>query len=194
MKTAVNNNKKNIIYGVVALIVIVLILVGAYFLLRYFIKALVTYTPEIKTVIIAGFLTLFGTIFSIIYTKYKERKLQIEQEHRRQTAEIYMEYIGFLFSLINQEKLGKRISEKEIMVFMIGFYKKLIVWGSDEVIKEFEFQKSLVDKGGMEMVLGLGRMLLMIRKDLGHKNKGLSAVDLLSVFVKDLDKRIVSTK
>lgn len=80
------------------------------------------------------------------------------------------------------------------MEFLRGFTQKLLVWGSDEVLREYvSFQKMATlgaETEGMNpraSLLSLEQLMLAMRKDLGHKNKGLDPGDLLRTFVNDWD-------
>ena len=67
--------------------------------------------------------------------------------------------------------------------------KELLIWGSDEVINEFNnFKQSANKEKGHEHVLFATEKLWMaIRKDLGHKNKNITKGKLLRLIITDIN-------
>ena len=79
-------------------------------------------------------------------------------------------------------------------MFLKEFMQKLLLWGSDDVVREFvAFQKEAMAQADTEegvrlaSLLALERLMLAMRRDLGHKNKGLNEGDLLRTFINDWD-------
>ncbi len=74
--------------------------------------------------------------------------------------------------------------------FSSKFTQKLILWGSDNVLKEYstllkEFQSS--NNKPAHLMLVFEKLLYAIRSDVGHGNKGLGQRDLLTLFIKDIN-------
>ena len=66
----------------------------------------------------------------------------------------------------------------------------MIIWGSDEVIKAyFQFRTIVLNASDLSAVaLAVESVLFAIRRDLGHKNQGLTSGMLLGTFINDLHK------
>ena len=74
---------------------------------------------------------------------------------------------------------------------MKDYTRKLMIYGSGDVIQAWiKIRYNHINKVDMinENVLDLyGEFILAIRNDLGHKNNGINAKDILKLFVNDID-------
>lgn len=91
-----------------------------------------------------------------------------------------------------RDKLGQDpVTEKEIFEFVHGFNQSMIVWGSDEVLKQYLiFRSSSQNAGDLNPSAAVGileNLMLAMRIDLGHANKNLERGDLLRLFINDVD-------
>lgn len=156
-------------------------------------KVGVTLSPQITAAIIAGVATVLVSVFSILWSKRSERLREIEQEQRKQKLPIYEEFVAFVLKLILAEKLGnKPVPEKEMIKFMSTFAQKLIVWGADEVLSEYvAFRHMAATGSGLQIAFAVEKLLLAIRKDIGHKNAKLQSGDILRVFINDIDTALL---
>lgn len=186
-------NRKQILLGFV-LLGILLALAG--FIAWTIWKAFITLSPEIATAIVAFSTTVLVSVISLILSKHWERRKEIEQEHRKHKLPIYEDFLAFLFKMYRSQIIDKKpISEEEMVEFIYGFTQKIMVWGSDSVLKVYsEFRRkyvSLAEQPSSSMIepmLVLEKLLYAIRSDVGHKNKGLAPGDLLSLFISDIER------
>lgn len=142
--------------------------------------------------LLAALLAVVGSISSVAYGKYKERKIEIEQVQRTKKMEIYEEFINFWFDLLQGENLGKKMTKREMIKRLKSFTEKVIVWGSDELIKEFgDYRYLIMDpesiKDQRELLNSFENLLFIMRKDLGQKNNKLNQGMLLKLFINDLE-------
>lgn len=131
----------------------------------------------------------------MILTKYYERKRKIEQEIREKKIPMYVEFVEFWFRVLYSKNItGKKIEEKEMIEFFSDFTQKVMVWGSDEVLILWSrYRRTFVDiedpkNVSPEKLFDFEDLLMAIRKDMGHKNKGVIKGDLLGLFINDIDK------
>lgn len=68
--------------------------------------------------------------------------------------------------------------------------QKLITWGSEDVVKEFTAQVGPSGVTEETSILGFEKLLLAVRRDLGHTNKGLEEGDLLRPFLTGVDEAV----
>lgn len=135
------------------------------------------------------------SIFSVFFARFLEKQKEIEKQIREQKIKIY----GELTKLLLEDVMGSTKNNKPLSNSVIAKYPKicndLIFWGSDEVVKQYQktFQ-SFANPDIIAMMRELENLLLAIRKDTGHKNKGLENFDLLKVFINDLDKALKEEK
>lgn len=195
---------KRIIPFLIVFITLALVVLIAYFGFFLVIKmknALFSLPPELSTTIIAGVATVLVSVLSVILSKNYERKMLVENDIREQKTSIYEEFIKFSFDIFlahkdeelkdkKKQKEKEKQREKQMQEYFSNFTYKLIVWGSDDVIKEWaDFKQNTIQKkykSSLEMMLGFEKTLLVIRKDIGHGNKGLKPGSLLELFINDL--------
>jgi hypothetical protein len=151
---------------------------------------------EVSAAIIAVSGTIIVSVFSLIFSKMYERKREIDQEHRKQKIPIYEELLKFMFRLLQAGKPGHQpVPEEETIKFLTEFTQKLIIWGSDGVMKQFTtWRASLLNqdpqKPNYEGLFLFEKLLMEIRKDVGHKNKNIKKGDILGLFINDIEKYI----
>lgn len=122
---------------------------------------------------------------------------EIQQEHRRKKIPIYEEFIQFWFKVLFSQQAGsQQVSEKEITKFLSDFTQKLILWGSDEVLRDFSnfrvrFANINPDKPPIDIMFEFEKLLYDIREDTGHKNRNLKRGDILALFINDIHRFVI---
>jgi hypothetical protein len=143
-------------------------------------------------------LTVILTVFGTLLTIGNNIQTQIRNEQREYKVKIYEDITHFFFEIIFATKLGKTPkTEEEITTFLIDITPKLVMWGSDNVLKSFKDFRSCAGKNASDSyassinaILIFEQMLLHIRKDLGHSNQNLKTCSILGIFVNDIDEFI----
>ncbi len=151
---------------------------------------------EVLASLIATSGTVIVSVLTVMLSKYYEKKRQIAQEIRESKIPIYKDFIEFLFRMFNFSKNpDKKVKEDEMLEFLTDFTQKMIIWGSDEVLYEWQKFKNLNTPNSnltklqsLELLRQVEKILYAIRKDVGHNNKKLKQDTLLSLFINDLDK------
>jgi len=151
--------------------------------------------------VVTAVATITTAIVTTLITKSNEFRLQVRTEQRDKKALIYEELTGFFFKIIfasklesKEEPVSAENKEKEIVEFLTSYTPKIIMWGSDEVLKEFYLfrNKSLRVESDPDKVSDVIRkfeeLLFSIRRDLGHKNKKLGKGNILGLFINDVEK------
>ncbi len=191
-----------VLIGLLGLVVWIVVRIG--FLFWDFISRS---NPTVGAAIIAGSFTFLVSALTLIWTRHSDKqkdielkRKEIEQEHRHAKIPAYTEFIEFLFKLFNAQKTNTTMSPDEVVKAMQDFTKKILIWGSDSVIKDYaifsEYSVSIEErkiKGEtisqaetMKTMLLFEKLLYDIRADLGHENKGLGECDLLTLFINDI--------
>lgn len=148
--------------------------------------------PSLAVGIIAAGSTIFVSLASVLISKRLEQAAAIRNQQRDKKIPIYEELITFLFKMWRSIKDGtKPPSEAELIDFMFGFTQKLLIWGSDDVVRAFiKFRQS---RDPAHVMLIIEDIWFAIRKDLGHSNKGISKGMLLSLIINDIDEVMKKT-
>lgn len=145
-------------------------------------------------------LTVVLAVFGSALTVGSNFQTQIRNEQREHKVKIYEDITHFFFEIIFTTKLGKiPKTEEEITTFLVDITPKLVMWGSDEVLKSFKEFRICAGKTGSESyassidaILIFEQMLLHIRKDLGHSNRNLKTCSILGIFVNDIEEFIAA--
>ena len=136
----------------------------------------------ISTIIVAC-----GGIVAVMLTHYWTTKREIRASHRLRQSEVYKDFVENTIVKLMQEAHDGQIQQQTInnlQHYIIHFVGTLIVWGSSSVIHAYRhFQKSVGYDPEM-LFSSLDSLLREIRKDLGHKDKGLKQYDLYNLFLK----------
>jgi len=179
---------------VLGFILLVGIAVGAFYLAKWLVLIFSGLQKEVAAAIVAAVGTILVSVISVTVGKYFERKRSIEQELREKKIPMYNGFVEFLFKILMADKIGKQMSEKDMMMYFSKFTQELMVWGSDEVVSLWSnYRRHFVREDkvtSLSNMFELEKLLLAIRKDTGHKNKGLNRGDLLGLFINDIHKYV----
>jgi len=145
-------------------------------------------------------LTVILAVFGSALTIASNFQSQIRSEQREHKREIYEKITHFFFENLFALKLGQEPkTEAEITQFLIQVTPKLVMWGSDQVVKSFrEFRDAGARHNSdsqvsvIVLMLIYEQMLLNIRKDLGHQNQALVKGSILGIFINNIDEYIAA--
>jgi hypothetical protein len=155
-------------------------------------RALIEVNPTVAAAILAGATTIVVSVASVLVAKHLEQRNNIRKELRDKKAPVYEELIEFVFLILYSEKMKlPAMSEAEIVAKFGGITRKLIIWGSDDVVHAlYKFRRfsNLEDKSSALTIMAVEEMFLAIRRDLGHANKNLGPGKILGTFVNDVHK------
>ncbi|HET7231514.1 MAG TPA: hypothetical protein VFJ16_16005 [Longimicrobium sp.] len=156
-----------------------------------------TLQPPVAAAIIASSGTILVSVFTLLVSKLIERKNAIRLQIREKKIPAYEELISTSFKVLYSDKLeGKPMEEKEMLRLLVGATERLVIWGSDEVLLAYRaFRRySEQPESSAEILFLWERLMLEIRKDLGHQNVGFERGSLLSLWITDIDRVIASAK
>jgi hypothetical protein len=181
---------KGLFGGFLALAVL-LALVGA--LVWGIARGLSSLQPGIAAAVVTASATVLISVFSVIYSKRWERRRMIEEGQRVQKLPLYEDFVGFMFRATFFD--AESMTEADWKQFVGNSAQKLSLWAADDVISAYNnLRRVTVATPAAELdsnpapLLAFEQLLLAIRKDLGHNNKGLTRADLLRLFITDIDE------
>jgi len=150
--------------------------------------------PTVGAGIIAASATVIVSVISVLVAKRLEYRAALLKEHREKKTPFYEEMVKFIFRIAFSEKLGMDpLTDKEMIEKLAQFTESLVVWGSDEVIDAwFRFRNRSINgiDSPTAVLFEVESILLAIRQDLGHSNKGITKGKLLGLFVNDIHEWI----
>lgn len=148
--------------------------------------------PTVGAGIVAATATIIVSVLSVLVAKNLEQKAVIVREHRERKTPIYEEIVQLIFRFAFSNKIGLTpLDEQEIKIKMVWITENLVIWGSDDLLLAwYKFRKCLVknaESSSYEILFEVEDILLAIRKDLGHDNKGINRGKILGLFINDID-------
>lgn len=191
---------KNFFNLILGMGLIGLIIFGVFKLLAFFYNQVLSIDPRISAALITGLIAIIATSLTITIPKYLEKRMEIEEHLREKKSQTYKELVELLFKILMGSKTNESLTESEFIKFMSRFTENLILWGSEEVIQSYKAYRMyfINRKEGealtLESINLTENLLLAIRKDMGHKNKGLQQGDILSLFINDVDETLATLK
>lgn len=184
--------------GWAILILLLIIIIWVLILVINFLKS-INWSQINPTVIAAVITATLGTVASVsavVIGNSLTQKREIEFQNRFKKSEAYASFVGDLIETLNSTQSQDEKNQKFIKMAK-EFGRDLILWGSDETIRAYkdfrEYSKDNISKKE-NILFVMERILLAIRKDLGHKNKNLQPGTLLTFFLKESIKEIQSKR
>jgi hypothetical protein len=184
-----NQSQQNPLVTLLVLLALLAVAGGVFFGLW---RGLAALNSTTAAAVITASATVLFSVLSLIVSKRWEQRLAIAEAQREHKRGVYQEFMRFWFQVLSAPMLDEQPpDEKEIQRFSVDFNQQLILWGSDDLLSEYNRFRAvgavLGEEGGPPIMFAFEGLLYAIRRDLGHPNKGLGRGDLLRVFINDLD-------
>ena len=151
-----------------------------------------------QATILAAMMTPIVTVVSIILSHRYARRREIEQAQRSQEITFYAEFLKDYFNLLGKWKPDReadRGRRKELLELTGKTARGLILWGGSDTITKYKALRDYASKGSDDVqgadrgiVVLFGELLFAIRSELGHSNRSIQEVGLLSLFISDSEK------
>ncbi len=159
---------------------------------REFWSSFTQLNPTVAAGLLAAVATVLVSVVSVLYAKHLEQRIALQKEHREKKIPVYEDIIAFIFKVMYSAKEGgAELSTAEMLELHGRMTQKAIVWASDEVVSAlhlFRFASLRAETDKLGLAIAMGELFLAIRRDLGHKNRGLYANKLLRLFINDVEK------
>lgn len=180
------------------LLAILLVLGGlalATWIIRSAVKTFTALPQGTSAAIVTGSATVLVAVVTVLVSRYFERRSNAEQAQRDKRIPVYEDFVKGLLDLIGATRSPedrKDPSPKDVYEIFARFTEQLLVWGSDDVIREWvtyrnELNNASTDEDNLRNLLRLEDLFLAIRRDLGLRSKSLRRGDLLRLWINDLD-------
>jgi hypothetical protein len=145
--------------------------------------------PQLSTSAFAATVALI----TFLATKNWERRRDIEREQRSNRIPCYQKVLTTLLSYPSTSSLDEAKATEELKKTFTELNPQMMIWGSDPVVAAYVKWRSSIGSGSaLEDMFRLGQLLLAIRKDVGHENKGIDELVILQVFINDLPAAIAN--
>lgn len=186
----------NAVSTIGAFAVVVAAIAAVYSLCSQLLSVFATLDAKLGAALVAASGTIIVSVASVVVSRYLEARATLRREHRERKIPVYEDLIRFVFKVMMGVKTGDAPSEKEMIEFMSDFSQRSMVWASDDVLNAWiRFRGASIDASAQasndfSVMFVYEDLLRAIRKDLGHKNKGLNTGKILSLFVTDIAKYV----
>lgn len=165
---------------------------------------------EITVAIIAAAGTLLVSVIVVAVTQYNAKLVEVAEQHRLKKTEVYSEFGDLVFQIFQMIKIADRTdlteeekltsqtaAESDLQSRYSSFSKKLLLWGSPEVIHKWlafreHARKSQIESDPQKaLAMAFQNLLFMddvfraMREDLELSNQGLGEGDLVKAFLAD---------
>ena len=126
-------------------------------------------------------------------TKRIEEGAALRERLREKKIPTLEQLVALIFDSQFADQKGKKPpTEKETIRRMVHITQELVIWGSDDMVRQFDAFKEASKKQAagaaqpIETVAAVEDLLMAVRRDAGHKNKGLKRGSILRLFINDL--------
>ena len=170
------------------------VLAGLGYLLYFGLQAVLLFLDSIDSTfaaaLVAASATVVVSVLSVLIAKHLDRRSEISISLRQQKVAAYQALTGLTFSIQYGEKLGKKLTEQEMLQRFAEMMPQLVTWADAGVITSFTtFRRAATSSGGpISVLFAMEEVYRAIRKDLGHDDNRLKKGDILGLFVNDVDK------
>lgn len=123
--------------------------------------------------LVAGFFTIVVSTLTVVLGRYYERTRELSALHRDKKIVVYDEFLEGFFNIMHSNaEHSPTDSPPDAVAFLRGFTRKLILWGSQDVINTFLEWHRHMARGvpDANSILLTQKFLIAMRADLGHKN------------------------
>ncbi len=124
--------------------------------------------------------------FLIWRLQYQKEKLKnIESQLSDRKYKMYSELIYILFDVSEGEKIGKKVTQRDLLTRILAIKKDMFIYASDEIFKKFTDWTLEIEntKGSVNHFKTYFELLKMVRKDMGHKNTDISLDDFMLFYM-----------
>lgn len=143
--------------------------------------------------IIAAIPIIIVAVVGYFANKSLETKRSVELAMRPKKIELYDEFIKFIMSIFNNQKVTKPPSDDEMLKFFIAKTPVLMTFASNAVIEKWGRLRTGLGEDGLSnerKLFMVEELFKEIRRDLGHSGRGFHKGDILRLFINDIDEHL----
>lgn len=130
-------------------------------------------------------LLILGTLSTYLIWRVqfqKDKIKNIETQLSEKKFQIYSELVYIIFDTMHGEKIGKKVSDKELLKRILDIKKNMFLYASDEMFESFknwtlELQKP--GNNGVDHFKKYFELMKLVRKDMGQSNSKISLDDFM---------------
>ncbi len=133
-------------------------------------------------------LLLFGTLSTYLIWRIKHQKEKIknvESQLSDRKYKMYSDLIYILFDISDGDKVGKKVTEKELLKRLLDIKKDMFIYAPDAVFLMFtKWMLAIDNASNMTSHLKVYfELLRLVRKDMGHVKTKISLDDFMMFYM-----------
>lgn len=133
-------------------------------------------------------LLILGTLSTFLVWRVQHQKDKIrsvESQLSDKKYQMYSELIYILFDLTNGEKIGKKVSERELLKRILAIKRDMFLYAPDEIFKKFTKWTLEINKVENSMLhfKTYFELMKLVRKDMGQKKTKLDLDDFMLFYM-----------
>lgn len=149
-----------------------------------------TADSKLGAAIVTAAATILVGISVAIYSQNRIKTRELQEAHRESKIELYNKFINKLVEVMagnNELTSTLEPSKQDLVDFMVEYKRDLILRAAPGVIKaQIEYEKTAQNsKGGKALFRSVDKLILEMRKDVGHSNFGMNNMETIQIFLKD---------
>lgn len=130
-------------------------------------------------------LLLLLAALGYLYRSEWERRQAVERQLSDRKYEVYVTLMNTYFDVMKAGRTNTPLDQEDLIDRMNTLAKELILYGSDEVYKEY-LKWTETGRGGSVSINQFGKVVAAIRKDMNPKTK-VTYEEVLRLFINDYD-------
>ena len=158
---------------------------GVVKLILQFIDFLRSVDAQIAAQLIGTSGTILAAVIAVVIGQIYTKRRDIREAQRLAKTETYNAFVKNISDIM----LDEENKDRNFRPFFKELTSRLMLSGSDDVIKEYnEWRDSSLDNID-NSILTLDKLLRALRKDLGHNNRKLSKGALIGLYLKPVERK-----
>src|SRR5438874_1794065 len=105
---------------------------GAIRLTSFLFSTLTSLNPTIAAALVAGIVTITGSVFAVVFGRYLEKRKEVEAAFRERRLKTYEGFISTFMDLTSAKS-----EQKDLIPFLRQMNKELILWAGPKLLKAY---------------------------------------------------------
>ncbi len=131
---------------------------------------------------------ILGTLSTFLLWRIQHQRdkiKNIENQLSDKKYEMYSELIYILFDITSGKKIGKKVSQKDLLKRILAIKRDMFIYGHDEIFKKFTKWTLEINKtnNSVSHFKTYFELMKLVRKDMGQKHTKLSIDDFMLFYM-----------
>lgn len=133
-------------------------------------------------------LLILGTLSTFLIWRVqhqKEKIRNVESQLSDRKYQMYSELVYILFDISGGEKIGKKVSQRDLLKRILAIKKDMFIYAPDNIFKKFTDWTLEIENnnGSVNHFKVYFELMKLVRKDMGQKNTKISIDDFMLFYM-----------